>query len=210
MLFPVLILALLIVCPGCVTSPTERYSPKRETAERQQEQILPDDGVSGGEPSSSPSSPGEAVSHARGTSTGSDPSTESSSKAVSEEEKPEASTGEAQRAVVPTRGIPTERLRELIRPSVPERFLFVGSPEYRPLTVYRDLDDNGLEDVFLLLMEVPEGGDLSSDLPVRFGSIPASVEKRIKNATEAELQHFATNIFDAATAQEVVDKTVNT
>lgn len=42
-------------------------------------------------------------------------------------------------------------------------------------------------------------------LLTRFGSIPASVDKRIKEATEAELQRFATSIFDATTPEEVVE-----
>lgn len=58
---------------------------------------------------------------------------------------------------VPTRKISLERIREMVRPYIPERFVLVGDAGYRPLTLYHDLDGNGLEDIFLLLMEFPAG-----------------------------------------------------
>lgn len=45
---------------------------------------------------------------------------------------------------------------------------------------------------------------LRNQILSRFGSIPASVEKRIMSASEDELQRYATNIFDASSAEEVV------
>lgn len=60
------------------------------------------------------------------------------------------------------RRISPERIREAVRPYIPGRFVLVGDAEYRPLVVSHDLDGNGLEDIFLLLMELPTDADAAT------------------------------------------------
>ena len=45
---------------------------------------------------------------------------------------------------------------------------------------------------------------LRNQILIRFGAISTSVEKRIMEATDEDLQRFAANIFDATTAEDVV------
>ncbi len=156
------LLALLL---SCVTSPADLESPnsigKKNPPSPQESPPLSQESPPTGNSSPAREEDSPRAAQSRG----------SSWPAVSGEKKPVSSTEGSQGAVVPTRELSPGMLRDLIRPSVPERFLFVGDQEYRPLTVFRDIDDNGLEDVFVLLMEVPgeEGG--ISDIPVRFGSV---------------------------------------
>lgn len=56
----------------------------------------------------------------------------------------------------PTQEIPIDQLMELISPNVPERFIFLSDDAGRPLRIYHDLDQNGFEDIFFLLVEYPE------------------------------------------------------
>ncbi|MFW5715463.1 MAG: hypothetical protein ACOCXF_03665 [bacterium] len=56
----------------------------------------------------------------------------------------------------PSREIPDSQLMELVGQNVPERFIFLSDNDGNPLRIYHDLDQNGYEDIFLLLVEFPE------------------------------------------------------
>lgn len=73
---------------------------------------------------------------------------------------------------IPTREIPMRQLMSMVRQNVPEKFLFVSDEKYRPLTVYQDLDQNGLEDIFFLLVE-EKSGERKKELSVQNGRIPS-------------------------------------
>ncbi|HDQ14392.1 MAG TPA: hypothetical protein ENN41_06220 [Sediminispirochaeta sp.] len=68
-----------------------------------------------------------------------------------------------------TREIPMEELRTMARSYVPEEFLFLCDEDHEPLSVFQDLDGNGLEDIFFLLVE-KEG---LSEPPERTGRVQA-------------------------------------
>lgn len=72
----------------------------------------------------------------------------------------------------PTGEIPVEELVGMARQNVPERFLFVCDRDSTPLALYQDLDYNGLEDIFFLLIESPESISAST---------PKSTEERDEN-----------------------------
>lgn len=56
----------------------------------------------------------------------------------------------------PSRDIPVSQLMQLVRQHVPERFIFLSDDADKPLRIYHDLDRNGYEDIFMLLVEFPE------------------------------------------------------
>ncbi len=66
-------------------------------------------------------------------------------------------TGPQQAIVLPpSRQIPAKRLMELVAVNVPDRFIFLSNEADEPLRLYKDLDGNGYEDIFFLLVEYPE------------------------------------------------------
>ena len=89
------------------------------------------------------------------------------SDAASDFPEDEAETDE----VIPTRDIPVDEIVRLARSHVPERFFFVSDKGYTPLRVYHDLDRNGLEDVFFLLLENPDEPEKKDLLQKRNGRI---------------------------------------
>ena len=62
----------------------------------------------------------------------------------------------------PSRQIPVDQLMELVGQNVPRRFIFLSDEAGKPLRIYHDLDQNGYEDIFLLLVEFPENSGDSS------------------------------------------------
>ncbi len=56
----------------------------------------------------------------------------------------------------PSREIPVGQLMELVGRNVPPHFIFLSDNTGNPLRIYHDLDQNGYEDIFLLLVEFPE------------------------------------------------------
>ena len=56
----------------------------------------------------------------------------------------------------PTQEIPIDQLMGLVNPNVPERFIFLSDDTGEPLRIYHDLDQNGFEDIFFLLVENPD------------------------------------------------------
>lgn len=66
-------------------------------------------------------------------------------------------SAEKQRITLPpSREIPVDQLMEMVGRSIPQRFIFLSDNEGEPLRIYHDLDRNGYEDIFLLLVEFPE------------------------------------------------------
>ncbi|MDZ7793173.1 MAG: hypothetical protein U5P10_05605 [Spirochaetia bacterium] len=56
----------------------------------------------------------------------------------------------------PTQEIPIDQLMDLVNPNVPERFIFLSDDTGQPLRIFHDLDQNGFDDIFFLLVENPE------------------------------------------------------
>ncbi len=63
------------------------------------------------------------------------------------------SRGKQRIEMPPSKKIPVRQLMELVGPNVPERFIFVSDDSGDPLRIYHDLDQNGYEDIFFLLVE---------------------------------------------------------
>lgn len=75
---------------------------------------------------------------------------------------------------VPTRDIAVGELVREARQNVPDQYVFVCDQELTPLAVYHDLDRNGLEDIFFLLVEVPEAEAGNDMLPVQKGRVSSA------------------------------------
>lgn len=63
----------------------------------------------------------------------------------------------------PSRDIPISQLMQLVSRHVPERFIFLSDDADKPLRIYHDLDRNGYEDIFMLLVEFPKEARSESD-----------------------------------------------
>lgn len=104
-----------------------------------------------------------------------------SSAAAAEEQAPGASIMEeeeipppVEEKPVPTRDIAIGELVREARQNVPDQYVFVCDQELTPLAVYHDLDRNGIEDIFFLLVEVPDGEAGTDMLPVQKGRVSSA------------------------------------
>lgn len=100
-----------------------------------------------------------------------------SDKSNSSESSPEGDPAEKNRPqqveLPQSRNIPVDQLMELVGQSVPERFIFLSDSSNNPLRIYHDLDGNGYEDIFFLLVEFPEQAPAQSEHTAQTMQTPA-------------------------------------
>ena len=103
----------------------------------------------------------------------------------------QASDGEdASRQILlpPTQEIQIDQLMELISPNVPEQFFFLSDDTGQPLRIYHDLDQNGFDDIFFLLVEYPEEGQI--DAPPQPPASALVHERRIAASDLADMSRL--------------------
>jgi len=74
----------------------------------------------------------------------------------------------------PTREIAIDELVRMARQNIPDTYGFVCDQKLMPFTVYHDIDRNGLEDIFFLLVEIPGGEAGKAMLPIQNGRVSSA------------------------------------